>query len=86
MVDPNDQPVVPIESSGPAPLDDQEENAEVPKQQSPITDEAVESGDETKNETMKEPHPAPVEKSASNWQAFADVPRGIQVSINLGSH
>lgn len=86
VVDPKDEAELPVESSVTVSLSDPEKDAAVSEQLTSRTDEVVGLRDATENETVDEPHQEPVSTSAADWQAYANVPRGIQVSIDSASH
>lgn len=81
VVDPKDEAELPVESSVPVSLSDQEKDAKVSEQPSLRIDEVVESGNGIENGTLNKPHQEPVSTSVPDWQAYANVPRGYQVSI-----
>ena len=102
VVDPNDEAGLPVESSVPVSYADQEKDARVSEkpsakvpeqpsttvsvQSSTAIDAVVGSGNDRENRALNQPHPAPVSTSVPEWQAFADVGRGSQVSIRPPSH
>lgn len=86
VVDPNDKADLPIESSVPVSRSDPEKDTRVSEQPSTTIDAVVGSGNGTGNEALNKPHQKPVSTSVPEWQAFANVRRGSQVSIEPPNH
>lgn len=86
VIDPKDEAEPPVESSVTVSLSDPEKDAAVSEQLTSKADEVARLGDEIENGKSKQPHQEPVSTSAADWQAYANVPRGFQVSIGPASH
>lgn len=99
VVDPKDEAATPDQLSVSVPLPNEDNDVQQPspklngvalgdtgvsdEQQQAATGAVVELGDGTDTEALKQPPEDPVISTTADWQAYANVPRGTQVSIQL---
>lgn len=82
-VNPNDDATLPVKSSAPVSHSDHEKETRVSEQPSGTIDGVALSGNSTGNDALNTTRQEPVSTSVPEWQAFANVTRGSQVSIEL---
>ena len=86
VIDPKDEAEPPVESSVTVSPSDPEKDAALSEQLTSKADEVAGLGDGIENGPSKQPQQEPVSTSAADWQAYANVPQGFQVSIDVASH